>query len=221
MLTGLEFPAALSNAPTISRYLGTTPISTCGLRHGCRPRFPTSRPSRRCDWPNASGQAQHHLADGGYYDNYGVAGALDWLEPVLRARLESTNGLKFRRVLLLSIASVPSRSRTPAPGPNPAAGLPYAGPVLTLMNVYSASARSRNDRELQRYVDGWNARFAAPPTTPVTCASIRSSSKGLTPSARFWHLTTKDIDKLKDIWTTNTVQTGSDEHYEDPAGLSQ
>src|SRR5215831_1472868 len=36
---------------------------------------------------------QQHLVDGGYYDNFGVASALDWLQSVLEGRRDGVDGL--------------------------------------------------------------------------------------------------------------------------------
>ena len=45
----------------------------------------------------------HHAIDGGYYDNFGVTSALDWLEPVLKARENRQRGLDFDRVLVIQL----------------------------------------------------------------------------------------------------------------------
>src|SRR5947207_14776958 len=46
---------------------------------------------------------RQHIVDGGYYDNYGVASALDWLQPVLEARRDGIAGLNFSRVLIVQL----------------------------------------------------------------------------------------------------------------------
>ena len=56
--------------------------------------------------------------DGGYYDNYGVASALDWLAPVIEDRFECDTGLSFRRVLVIQLRSSnpKKRDRDPVSG---------------------------------------------------------------------------------------------------------
>ena len=49
--------------------------------------------------------------DGGYYDNYGVASALDWLAPVIEDRFECDTGLSFRRVLVIQLRSSNPKKR--------------------------------------------------------------------------------------------------------------
>jgi hypothetical protein len=52
---------------------------------------------------------RQHLVDGGYYDNYGVASALDWLEPVLEAKRDGVDGLNFSRMLIIQLRGFPEK----------------------------------------------------------------------------------------------------------------
>jgi len=89
-----------------------------------------------------------HVVDGGYFDNFGVATAAEWLNAELLA-LEQANKLP-PRVLLIEICEEPSCSSTMptgdlAPG-GPRRSLPYQlfAPVSALYQMRGAAQRSRN-----------------------------------------------------------------------------
>jgi hypothetical protein len=75
-----------------------------------------------------------HLIDGGYYDNFGVTSALDWLTPVLIARAEKADRrLGFTRVAIVELRAFRRQSPVyaqPAPG-SVAALLPTASSLCS------------------------------------------------------------------------------------------
>jgi hypothetical protein len=102
-------------------------------------------------------QLRRHLADGGYYDNFGVVSVLHWLETVLGKRGESLAG---RRVWVILIRASTYDEMDPTAGRGSEQdGWIYStvGPVLTLLNVRNSTQFSRNKKELELLANRWCA----------------------------------------------------------------
>jgi hypothetical protein len=141
----------------------------------------------------------HHIIDGGYYDNFGVTSALDWLDPVLAARMAGRD-LDFERVVIIQLRAF----RRPNPRDVPAKSGAVAallGPLVGLEAIRDGAAVSRNDIELSRFAAGWTARLRAPANgRPVeVCVATLQPRRGAE-GPLSWHLTAKDKKQLADSW---------------------
>ena len=120
------FPAADLHVETAARLSATFPWVT-----------PVSR---------APEGAQHaeHMADGGYYDNFGVGAAIEWLSSV-NAQERHLNDL-VEKILFVQVRA----SKDERKAENHDAPWLYAsfGPLLTMSNVRATSQRNHNDTEL-------------------------------------------------------------------------
>jgi Patatin-like phospholipase len=85
-----------------------------------------------------------HLADGGYYDNYGVASLVDWLNDITGKMRQDK--LKVRRILLVQIRAGDEREK----GGAERSGwtLSVIGPIQTLLSIRTATQAVRNDTEV-------------------------------------------------------------------------
>jgi len=166
---------------------------------------PVTRP-RRGDAPIAG---QPHLGDGGYFDNFGVASAIDFLEPVLEAIERGEAGFQLERVLLVQLRAFPEGAGfEPMPGWQGA----VLGPLTGLLEIWSASARSRNEIELDRWIASWNARFApdstgsegsegaAAPRRGPRLATVVFEPASDEDGPLSWHLTRKELAALRAGW---------------------
>ena len=99
----------------------------------------------------------HHIIDGGYYDNFGVTSALDWLDPVLAARLGGRD-LDFERVLIIQLRAFRRPNPRDVP-PKSGAVAALLGPLIGLEAIRDGAAVSRNDIELTRFATSWTARL--------------------------------------------------------------
>jgi hypothetical protein len=113
--------------------------------------FPIVSPVARADRDGSQELAQH-VADGGYYDNFGMMALIAWLDRAL-------GGLEAppRDVLVLQIRSFPEG----VPGPfDERRGWLYqvGAPFSTMMNVRTSAQRFRNDQELDLLRRYWDAR---------------------------------------------------------------
>ncbi|MCB1037433.1 MAG: hypothetical protein KDD47_26620, partial [Acidobacteria bacterium] len=121
--------------------------------------FPYVTPMARAVGPNQSedGLPSIHMADGGYYDNFGVMAALEWLLklcPKDEARACLLD--RFERIALIEINPFappgqlleypPEAECESADGSWKRA---FTGPIETILNVRTSSQRSRNGLELE------------------------------------------------------------------------
>ncbi len=139
---------------------------------------------------------RQHLVDGGYYDNFGVASALDWLQPVLESRREGKDGLNFSRVLIVQLrgfAGVPEEQIKPSPGAKAA----LIGPLDALFSIREGVAVSRNVIDVDRFIDRWNRELKGK-VELKTVEFVPDSKQTAGPLS--WHLSKKDIADLKASW---------------------
>jgi hypothetical protein len=96
----------------------------------------------------------YHVADGGYYDNYGVVTLVEGLRRVLNiygkpAETGETSQLRVpKKILIVEIRASDSKEAKEA---KRRAGWVFgtAGPVMTLLNVWGSGQTPRNDLDLQ------------------------------------------------------------------------
>ena len=95
------------------------------------------------------GFRQLHLADGGYYDNFGVVTAVNWLRSLLPSHLDD---LRQRGVLLVLIRAFPEAAEPRAGGGSARARQGWlfatAGPLLTMYNVRTSTQAFHNNAEV-------------------------------------------------------------------------
>jgi len=146
----------------------------------------------------------HHLIDGGYYDNFGVTSALDWLTPVLTARAEGNARLRFERVAIIELRAFHRYDPTYA---KPAAGSLSAllGPLLGLAAIRDGAAAERDDIEVGRFIKVWRNLFASQPKSAglpsVSLASFVFEPDEDQPSPPLsWQLSSSQLARLMESW---------------------
>ena len=110
----------------------------------------------QCNTTGGDHQSSHHFVDGGYYDNYGVTGALDWLEAVLEEMYQKRQK-RFKRIAIVQLRSSHSESQVKA-----ITGLTASliGPLKGLMNIRTGAAFERNQIDVKRFINRWNQKMA-------------------------------------------------------------
>ena len=111
--------------------------------------FPYVTPMSRAVFKDNWNDPSVHIADGGYFDNYGMVTLIRWLEAALPIYQTEFPG---KRVLVIEIRDSLTKEQS-APKTNQ--GFLYAalGPLLTMLHVRNSGQISRNDRELERLID--------------------------------------------------------------------
>lgn len=140
--------------------------------------------ARTCSDLEIGGQ---HLVDGGYYDNFGIVTAMQWLEQVLDADKQR----HIRKVIIIEIRSMSEQfQRSEVAFPGLVAQL--AGPLITLMSVRTSSQIDRNDESLQQFARAW-AREG------VTIESVAFEAHNV--ERLSWSLTADTIEKIRANWS--------------------
>jgi hypothetical protein len=124
--------------------------------------FPYVTPVCRPNLPDEVPFAGRHIADGGYFDNFGVFTGSEWLEKVALADLEDTG---VERVLFLEINAFPEGE--PDDGKTPENGWlqSIAGPLLAILNVRTSTQVARNTVDVRRMVERWRGKVDIEPVT--------------------------------------------------------
>jgi hypothetical protein len=140
----------------------------------------------------------YHVADGGYYDNFGVVSAVQFLEQVLPHHSGDT-------VLLIEIRASDS---TKVESPRLKAGfrMETIGPAETMLAVRTASQIARNDLDVQLL-----KRATGCIKKNATCATadIRSVVFELREKAPLsWHLSTRQKEIICSHWQEQRIQDG-------------
>jgi hypothetical protein len=88
-----------------------------------------------------------HLADGGYFDNFGVVSVVNWLRSLPDNQWQE---LKQRGLLLVLIRAFPDSPETPGPRARQHEGWLWSGvgPLLTMYNVRTSAQASTGDVEM-------------------------------------------------------------------------
>jgi hypothetical protein len=126
------------------------------------------------------------MGDGGYYDNFGIVTAIEWLFSV---QAEESLANTVEKVLLVQVrASEHSLPRTEEDQ-----GWLYAaaGPLLTLLNVRTTSQRNHNEAHLL----GMKAMLTKQ-GVPVETVEFELAQE--TPLS--WHLTAEEKKRILDYW---------------------
>lgn len=118
--------------------------------------FPYVTPICRNRYPNNQQKQEnnYHVADGGYFDNFGVFTAVEWLDKVV---LEALNEeLQLKKIIILQINAFHSS----APENNNSSTkkgwlMSLAGPLLAVFKVRSSTQTDRNDLEIKILKEKW------------------------------------------------------------------
>lgn len=130
----------------------------------------------------------YHVADGGYYDNYGVMVAVQFIDELLRTQAGSDATTQIdRNIILIEIRASDSDQYDDA---RLDAGFYFEllGPAEALYSVRSASQRARNELELRLLRDRWPDRierftFELDPPFPLS-----------------WHLSASERAEINTYW---------------------
>jgi hypothetical protein len=136
-----------------------------------------------------------HLADGGYFDNYGVFSSIEFLRSVGPNTLVD---LGINRVALVEI-----RAGLEPPGRSGFGGLKYSllGPILTMNSVRSSSQIGRNDLELDQLARHWAGEGIEVRSFPFVLREQGPTS---------WHLSPEEQRRLKGAWKPEHARTARD-----------
>jgi Dyp-type peroxidase family len=133
----------------------------------------------------------YHLTDGGFWDNFGVVAAIEWLKRAAPA-------LASRDVMLIEIRSSPE-GQAAAPEER-AWTYELAGPLHAMNRVRVNAQRVRNDFEISLLRDLWSSSGS-----PRLSHAVFKLSD---PEAKLsWRLGRRDIQRVRNAWSLGGNQT--------------
>ena len=147
--------------------------------------FPYVTPASRSDGPGP----QPHIVDGGYYDNYGMATLVEWLDEALEGAKKD-----IKSVLVIQIHGAPVDSDLRAERHSKTRGWFYQvfAPITTLLNVRSAGQIAHNDIELEFLQQKW-----LDAGVPIHTVIFEFGNRDAPLS---WHLTPLEVKAIKTAW---------------------
>jgi hypothetical protein len=150
--------------------------------------FPYVTPAARSDLNGA----QPHVVDGGYYDNYGMATLVEWLDDAL-----SSTEHNVKEVLVLQIhgAQVPPQDELVARRFAGSRGWFYQAfaPISTLLHVRSAGQLAHNDVEFALLQEKWRTQGVRIQTTTFEFPNEDAPLS--------WHLTPAEQEAIGAMWS--------------------
>ena len=157
--------------------------------------FPYVSPIARPDYPEGTPSTYdsraYHLADGGYFDNHGVATAIDFLDELIEADTSLTDIL-FIQLRLNKEAEKEAET-------DKGWLYAYGGPLVTLVNMRTQAQIDRNQSQLQLLQEKWEGSGRDINIDPVTFRLERDLSLS-------WHLSHSEIDQFEGAWRDTTIQ---------------
>jgi hypothetical protein len=153
--------------------------------------FPYVTPISRPNLPDDCEENSYHVADGGYYDNFGVVTVVDYLRdvhPLLKK--------EGRRILLVQIrASNPWQAKPPE---RDRSYLSIAsGPLKTILQVRTPSQIVRNERYISSLKAEWGDSVG------LETVIFQLDQDG----PLSWHLSQSDKDKISAEWCSEANQS--------------
>lgn len=203
-----EHPVASTSAGTTLNFLDLYRSADLKVSTAARlsAAFPFVSPIARPEPGLVPENLAYHLADGGYYDNHGVATAVEFMRDVLPTVaaeshpaaspedevVDSENPGPPPKLLMIQVRVAP-REREPS---KPRSGFKFTtiGPITTLLKVRTASQVARNTLEVSLLQEAWSDR--------VTIQSELFEFSGLG-APLSWHLTHNDKVAIRDAWTAD------------------
>jgi hypothetical protein len=149
---------------------------------------PPARVKRRGVFENAV-----HLVDGGYYDNYGTATLVEWLDEALSSGIANP-----RRIVFIQIRSSPVTGFDAAGGSR---GWSFEAfqPLTTMLGVRGTGQLSHSDLHVQLLRNQYGGSLIVPVTFEFP-RRLHAETDDVAPPLS-WHLTPNDRGRLRDAWT--------------------
>ena len=155
--------------------------------------FPYVTPAARI-WEHDAFAKSYHLADGGYYDNYGIVSLLDWLD--FRARA----GIPYpKKVIIIQIRGFRTQS-SPLPSQRHGSLFDVFQPLETVLNVRSTGQFSHNQVDMS-FAQRENA-YPFPVCTVDFEFDEQDDAGDPVEPPLSWHLTFVDKYFLHDFWSS-------------------
>lgn len=160
--------------------------------------FPYAGPptAPRCTSEPCPEFGAYHLVDGGYFDNYGVTAASDWLRK-LRDADELDLSELFGAIAIVELRAFPAEiRRAPRRTRWTGAWAELIGPVMTMLRMRTTSQAIRNDVEIGSLCE---ILSGGPEAVPCERFIFEPGPGSLSPPLS-WHLRPTDVTQINRAW---------------------
>jgi len=155
--------------------------------------FPWVTPAAR---PDTDSGRELHFVDGGYYDTYGVASLLDWLDEALEDNLRRTAPERIDRVLVIQLRGAPPEQETS--GKRRGWFYQAYAPLATLLSVRDTGQLARNDQDVALFSKAWKGSVAVTTATLQFCTAGEVTWRNTPPLS--WHMTKDQKAAIESQW---------------------
>jgi hypothetical protein len=155
-----------------------------------------------------------HLADGGYYDNSGVAALVQWLHNGLRDLADRDLAKLPKEILVVRINAFPAAEQVYV-REHRGAFFQFWAPLLAANTFRAATRACSADRELELLSERWSGEVLGRhngkhrdgvriQTVDLTFSASRTYGRKRSPLS--WHLRKEERAEIENAW--NTIRTG-------------
>jgi hypothetical protein len=162
---------------------------------------------------NSESEPIFHVADGGYFDNFGVFTSVEWLNNHILPKYEE---LHIKRVLFLEIIAGPDEPEKREGGTaNQGWRMAVLGPLLTLFSIRNSTQIARNRADVANLKEIWGKKVEIKNFTirfPIIDRSLKMDTfvneKGEYQPPLSWKLTQRQKDAIKKGWEVLRTEAG-------------
>jgi hypothetical protein len=133
------------------------------------------------------------MVDGGYYDVYGIASLIDWLDEALGPRelpdVGSGSSRAITRIFLIQIRGAPPEPDRP--GQRRGWFYQVYAPLATLLGVRGTGQLAHNEQEIALLRRAWEGRVSISSAVFQFCGGSPPLS---------WHMTPRQVDAIGEQW---------------------
>jgi hypothetical protein len=155
--------------------------------------FPWVTPAAR---PDTDSERELHFVDGGYYDTYGVASMIDWLDEVLKDNQQRPSAERVDRVLIIQLRGAPPDQEKK--GKRRGWFYQAYAPLAALLAVRDTGQIARNDEDIELFTRLWRDRVAISTATLQFCTQGDITWRNAPPMS--WHMTKDQKDAIDLQW---------------------
>lgn len=167
--------------------------------------FPYVTPAPRADLNPVEMKNYHHVADGGYYDNYGISSLIEWLNEGLTNKTNKN----LKHILIVQIRGDQVSSPTSREESSSRPYFQTLAPLKTMLSVRTTGQLSHNEAELEIFMRYWGLKDVHIET--VVFEFLRDNPDDGPPLS--WHLSQLQKDSIEKAWEKISSEADEDKAW--------
>lgn len=167
--------------------------------------FPYVTPVPRADLRPGEMQNFQHVADGGYYDNYGISSLIEWLNEGLSYKTKKN----LKHILIVQIRGDQIVESTEKKEPSQRPYYQTLAPLYTILNVRTTGQLSNNEAELEIFMRYWLEKKENCVDIDTVIFEFPREKEKIAPPLS-WHLSSPQKNEINMAWTK--ILNGTDRY---------